>query len=118
MGYIHAKNSSGRSNKGQSETYCFGERFVKVLTAYWYTIQCVRTQRSHTAELLLNYIRLLFYYCREPSSCMIVGPNKSYYSMKQSIILHENFDKPFAIAIVYSMWERNLPVHPTREEQI
>ncbi len=25
---------------------------------YWYTTQCVRTQRSHAAELLLNYIRL------------------------------------------------------------
>ncbi len=28
-----------------------------------------------------------------------MGSNKSYHSMKQSIILHENFDKPFAIAI-------------------
>ncbi len=117
--------------------YCFGKIFVKVLMPYWCTTQCVRTQRSHAAELLLNYIRLdwthvcflwnktlartihneviasencLFifeyyytqmfvYYCREPSSCMILGSNKSYHSMKQSIILHENFDKPFAIAI-------------------
>ncbi len=54
------------------------------------------------AELLSNYIRLDLthvYYCREPSSCMVVGSNKSYHSMKQSIILHGNFDKPFAIAI-------------------
>ncbi len=46
----------------------------------------------------LHQIR--FNYCREPSSCMIVGSNKSYHSMKQSIILDENFDKPLAIAIV------------------
>ncbi len=39
--------------------YCFGKRFVTVcLTPYWCTTQCVRTQRSHTAELLFNYIRL------------------------------------------------------------
>ncbi len=133
--------------------YCFGKRFVKVLTPYWYTAQCVRTQRSHAAELLLGRFRKneallwhhttllisgynstyvqgrrksitlrtphffwtcpielhqirflhMFVYCRKPSSCMIVGSNKSYHSMRQSIILHENFDKPFAIAI-HSAW--------------
>ncbi len=66
------------------QQYCFGKRFVKVLTPYWCTTQCVRTQRSHAAELLLNYIRLVLTHV--------------YHSMKQSIIMHENFDKPFAIA--------------------
>ncbi len=45
-------------------------------------------------------IKRILNYCREPSSCMIVGSNKSYHSMKQSIILHENLDKPLAIVIV------------------
>ncbi len=30
---------------------------------------------------------------------MIVGSDKCYHSMKQSIIMHENFDKSFAKAI-------------------
>ena len=129
----HLKSGSRTSYR----TYCFGKKFVKVPTPFWCTTQCVRTQRPHAAELLLNYTRLdlshvcllwnktlartihneviasencLFileyyytqmfvYYCREPSSCMIVGSNKSYHSMKQSMILHESFDRPFAIAI-------------------
>ncbi len=55
--------------------YRFGTGFVKVLTPYWCTTQCVRTQRYHEAELL---------------SCIIVGSKKSYHSMKKSIILQEN----------------------------
>ncbi len=42
-------------------------------------------------------MQMFVYYCREPSLCMIVGSNKSYHSMKQSTILQENFDKPFAM---------------------
>ncbi len=52
-------------------------------------VSCSRT------PIELHQIR--FNYCRKPSSCMIVGSNKSYHSMKQSIILHENFDKPLSL---------------------
>ncbi len=45
------------------------------------------------AQCLLNFDS------REPSSCMIVGFNISYHSMKQCRILHENLDKYFAKAI-------------------
>ena len=59
---------------------------------------CEDSEVSHSrTPIELHQIR--FNYCREPSSCMIVGSNKSYHSRKQSIILHENFNKPFATAI-------------------
>ncbi len=42
---------------------------------------------------------------REPSSCMRVGYNKSYHSIKQYRILRENFHKSFAKAINGKPWE-------------
>ncbi len=52
--YVSSKVSSCST---ASLTYCFGKGFIKVLTPSWCITQCVRTQRSHAAELLLNYIR-------------------------------------------------------------
>ena len=61
--------------------YCFGRRFVGVITPSWRRTQCVRTQRSHTAD------------------CLSIVRRLSYHSMKQCRILHENLDNFFAKAI-------------------
>ena len=36
--------------------YCFGRIFVGVITPSWCRPQCVRTQRSHAADCLSDYI--------------------------------------------------------------
>ena len=48
---------------------------------------------------VFNYVMLHPNSSREPSSCMIVGYNKSYHSIKQYRILHENSHKSVATPI-------------------
>ena len=64
--------------------------------AFWCRTQCVRTQGSHAADCLSDYMHDD---SREPSSCIIVGSNIRYHSMKQCRILRENLNKLPAEAI-------------------